>query len=71
MTYQEVKRKMPKCLAGQFNPLTHATISGLRQFTRHVLDRYYEGLPSVITTNRQLNAARDFLHLCERQETAQ
>ncbi len=71
MTFEAARKKLPGVLIGSYDPLTHRTVSDLRYLACHELDLFYEGEETDIKTNRQLNQVRDFLSLCERQETGQ
>lgn len=48
VSYQEALKRLPKSLAGSFDPLTHKTVSDLASLAQHELNLYEEGEPSEI-----------------------
>lgn len=55
---------MPRCVAGNYDSLVHATVADLAFCAQHELDLYIEGEPNEIRNQKDLARAKEFYKLC-------
>jgi hypothetical protein len=63
MTFKEARKRIPRCVEGNYDSLTHTTIEDLAFCTQHELDLYYEGEDNEIKNERNAVIAKRYFKL--------
>jgi hypothetical protein len=61
MTFYAAFHRLPMCVVGNFDALTHKTVADLRYIVQHELDMFREGQETDILTKRDERLCRKFL----------
>jgi hypothetical protein len=60
--FEKFRDTMPKAIVGNFDPMTHKTISDLKYLGQHELDMFEEGQETDISNKRDANSVRGWMN---------